>query len=52
MVFARDEKGKVRQTVNAAFDVTERMRAEEALRCVHDELSLNGPANSRPSTKR
>jgi PAS domain S-box-containing protein len=38
MVFARDEKGKVRQTVNAAFDVTERMRAEKALRCAHDEL--------------
>jgi PAS domain S-box-containing protein len=38
MVFARTEQGEVRQTVNAAFDVTERKHAEEALRHAHDEL--------------
>jgi PAS domain S-box-containing protein len=38
MVFARNKQGEVRQTVNAAFDVTERKRAEEALRRAHDAL--------------
>ena len=38
MVFARTEQGEVQQTVNAAFDVTERKHAEDALRRAHDEL--------------
>jgi PAS domain S-box-containing protein len=38
MVFARNEQGEVRQTVNATFDVTERKHAEEALRRARDAL--------------
>jgi PAS domain S-box-containing protein len=38
MVFARNAQGEVWQTVNAAFDVTERKRAEDALRRAHEAL--------------
>jgi len=38
MAFARNEQGDVRQTVNAAFDVTERKRAEEAVQRAHAAL--------------
>jgi PAS domain S-box-containing protein len=38
MVFARNAQGEVRQTVNAAFDVTERKHAEDVLRRAHAEL--------------
>ena len=38
MVFARNEQGEVRQTVNATFDVTERKGAEDALRRAQQAL--------------
>lgn len=38
MVFARDERGDVRQVVNATFDITERKRAEETLRRAYEEV--------------
>jgi PAS domain S-box-containing protein len=38
MVFARNGRGEVQQVVNATLDITERKRAEEALRRAHDEL--------------
>jgi PAS domain S-box-containing protein len=36
--FARNEQGEVRQVVTATYDVTERKRAEEALRAARDQL--------------
>jgi PAS domain S-box-containing protein len=38
MVFARDERGDVRQVVNATFDITERKQAEETLRRAYEEV--------------
>jgi PAS domain S-box-containing protein len=38
MPFARGEQGEVRQIVAATLDITERKRAEEALRRAHEEL--------------
>ena len=38
MPFSRDEQGAVRQIVTATLDITERKRAEEALRRAHEEV--------------